>query len=177
MGDPLIILLEIVKLTLPAMVVFAAAYSILKSYLNKQYQMKQLETKSSVRQTTLPLKFQAYERLSLLCERINPGNLILRIKSPGMTVEDLHIALLVAIQQEFDHNISQQVYISDNLWSIIKYTRQHLVNTITTCAAELRQDEDSKKLSDLLLEQYDQIEEKPLDTAQIAIRREAALLM
>lgn len=177
MNDPTTILLEIVKLTLPAIIVFATAYNILKSYLNKQYQMKLLETKNSLKSTSLPLKLQAYERLSLLCERIIPGNLLLRIKSPGMTVEDLHMALLVAVQQEFDHNISQQVYVSDNLWSIIKQARQHTINLISACAAELNQSDNCSKLSELLLEEYDNMGEKPLDTAQKAIRREAGLLL
>ncbi len=175
--DPLSILLTIVKLTLPAAVVFATAYTILKNFLDKQYQMKLLEVKNDNRKTTIPLKFQAYERLALLCERISPGNLILRIKSPGMTVEDFHMALLIAIQQEFDHNISQQVYVSDNLWNIIKYTRQHLINTITACAAELDKREPAEKLSELLMENFDEMEEKPLETAQKAIRREASVLM
>ncbi len=175
--DPLSILLTIVKLTLPAAVVFATAYTILKNFLDKQYQMKLLEVKNDNRKTTIPLKFQAYERLALLCERISPGNLILRIKSPGMTVEDFHMALLIAIQQEFDHNISQQVYVSDNLWNIIKYTRQHLITTITACAAELDKREPADKLSEMLMENFDEMEEKPLETAQKAIRREASVLM
>ena len=172
-----VILLEIVKILIPAILVFVTAYSILKTYLGKQYQMKLLETKNSLKKTTIPLKLQAYERLSLLCERISPQNLILRLKTPGMKTEDLHMAMLIAIQQEFDHNISQQVYVSDNLWSIIKYARQHTVNTISAIATDIESGEVASVLADKLLDHLDQSEEKPLDTAQRAIRREASLLL
>lgn len=172
-----LILLEIVKILIPAMIVFVTAYSILKTYLGKQYQMKLLETKNSLKKTTIPLKLQAYERLSLLCERISPPNLVLRLKTPGMNTEDLHMAMLIAIQQEFDHNISQQVYVSDHLWSIIKHARQHLINNISSMAAEVDTKDPASDFADKLLDYYDQTEEKPLDTAQRAIRREASLLL
>jgi len=172
-----IVLLEIVKILIPAIIVFVTAYTILKTYLGKQYQMKLLETKNSVKKTTIPLKLQAYERLSLLCERISPPNLILRLKSPGMNTDDFHMAMLIAVQQEFDHNISQQVYVSDNLWSIIKYARQHVVNTISAIAAEVEQGSSASVFADKLLDYYDQADENPLDTAQKAIRREASLLL
>lgn len=175
--DPLLILLEIVKLVIPAAIVFATAYTILKTYLGKQYQLKLLETKAAIKQTTIPMKFQAYERLSLLCERISPPNLVLRIKAPGMTVDDLHMALLVAIQQEFDHNISQQVYVSDNLWKIIKHSRQNLINSISSAASGLNQSDKGQFLADKILDEYDESGDKTLDTAQMAIRREAALLL
>nr|MBS0037301.1 hypothetical protein [Saprospiraceae bacterium] len=177
MTDPTILLLEIVKLVIPAAIVFATAYTILKTYLGKQYQLKLLETKNEVQKTTVPLKLQAYERLTLLCERISLPNLILRIKSPGMSAEDLHMALLIAVQQEFDHNISQQVYVSDNLWSIIKQARQHLINTISATSTEINKDDPGSALADKLLTTYDESQEKPLETAQKAIRREASLLL
>ncbi len=177
MATPTVIILEIVKLVIPAAIVFATAYTILKTYLGKQYQMKLLETKNEVQKTTVPLKLQAYERLTLLCERISIPNLILRIKSPGMSADDLHMAMLIAIQQEFDHNISQQVYISDNLWSIIKQARQHVVNSISAASVEVNKDGAGSELADKLLSFYDQSEERPLETAQRAIRREASLLL
>ncbi len=172
-----VILLEIVKILIPAILVFVTAYTILKTYLGKQYQMKLLETKNSVKKTTIPLKLQAYERLSLLCERISPPNLVLRLKTPGMKTEDLHMAMLIAIQQEFDHNISQQVYVSDSLWAIIKYARQHVVNSISAIAAEEEQGTVASVFADKLIDFYDDAGANPLDTAQKAIRREASLLL
>ncbi|TVQ47271.1 MAG: hypothetical protein EA362_06630 [Saprospirales bacterium] len=172
-----VILLEIVKILIPAIIVFVTAYTILKTYLGKQYQMKLLETKESVRKTTIPLKLQAYERLSLLCERISPPNLILRLKTPGMKSEDLHMAILIAVQQEFDHNISQQVYVSDNLWSIIKYARQHVINSVSVVISDLEQGAPASVFADRLIDFYDESIENPLDTAQKAIRREASLLL
>ena len=107
--------LEIVKITVPALIVFLTVYFVMKTYLDKQYQIQLLQFKKDQKNTTTPLKLQAYERLSLFCERISIPNLVLRMKTKGASSAALRVSLLMAVQQEFEHNISQQIYISDQL--------------------------------------------------------------
>ena len=68
---------------------------------------------------TLPSNFKAYERLILLCERINIADLILRLKAPGTSAVELKSALLLAVQQEFEHNLTQQLYVTEELWQVL----------------------------------------------------------
>ncbi|HMW75898.1 MAG TPA: hypothetical protein PKD40_09585, partial [Saprospiraceae bacterium] len=72
-----------------------------------------MELKQNANAVTLPLKLQAYERLSLFCERISIPSLILRLNQPGMNTQALRYAMLISIQKEFEHNITQQMYISE----------------------------------------------------------------
>ncbi|MBK8558234.1 MAG: hypothetical protein IPL65_22000 [Lewinellaceae bacterium] len=72
---------------------------------------------------TLPVRLQAYERITLLCERVEITNALLRIRMTGMSMSDLRGALMLAISQEFDHNTSQQLYVSETLWQIISWPK------------------------------------------------------
>ena len=110
--------LEILKYTIPGMVVFATAYYLLKLYLDDRLRYEMSKQRGESMKITLPLRLQAYERLTLLCDRVSVPNTLLRIRMPGMTVGDLRGGLMLAISQEFDHNTSQQLYVSDTLWQI-----------------------------------------------------------
>ena len=120
MANVVNVLLEIIKITVPALIVFFTVHHLLKTYLEKQYQLKVLEHKQSNKGTTTPMRLQAYERLSLFCERISIPSMLLRLKEGTQTVTELRFKLLMAMQQEFEYNITQQVYVSDQLWQILK---------------------------------------------------------
>ncbi len=170
-------ILEIIKLSIPALIVFFTVYYLLKNYLDKQYQLRLLDLREEAREHSIPLKFQAYERLSLLCERIAIPNLILRIRAKGMDADTLRNAMLVAIQQEFDHNISQQVYVSHNLWRIIKLARQEMQHIIQTSITEVPTEGPSDDYVDIMIRKFNNLETNPVDKAQVAIKKEASYLM
>ncbi len=168
------VLLEIVKLAVPAVIVFFTAYYVLKTYMESQYQLKVAEIRKSQAQTTLPLKLQAYERLSMLCERIAIPSLLLRVRKEGMTAAELRISLLLAIQQEYEHNVTQQVYVSEQLWEIIKYARDEAVNFVTLVAERIEPRADGKELAAALFNLLNQRESTAVEKALIAIKKEAA---
>ena len=73
---------------------------------------KEIREKTVVSPETLKLRLQAYERLTLLAERISLQNLLSRIPNAGLTSRQMQSSLIEAIRQEYDYNISQQVYVS-----------------------------------------------------------------
>ena len=76
----------------------------------------------------LPIKLQAYERLLLFCERINPVKMLVRIQ-PISDNTNAYLQLLIAnIEQEFEHNLVQQIYISDDTWTAIIATKRAIIN-------------------------------------------------
>lgn len=169
-------LLEILKLTIPGVLVFVAAYYILKTYMENQQKIEQLKIRSDQLKTTVPLKLQAYERLSMLCERIAIPNLLLRVNREGMSAAELRITLLLAIQQEYEHNITQQVYVSQQLWEIIKLTRDEAVEFVTIVAEKLGNKADGNQLAQALIHLLNQRESTAGEKALIAIKKEAAIL-
>ncbi len=170
-------ILEILKYTIPGLLVFLTAYFMLKTYLDKQLQLKQVEMQRANKKNSLPLKLQAYERLSLLCERSSIPNLVLRLKTKEGTVASLRMAMLIALQQEFEHNITQQIYVSEQLWEILQLARNETVSIIEAVAEQLDPQAPSEELARRLLAFAEQAEKQPMQTALLAIKKEAAILL
>jgi hypothetical protein len=160
------------------LVVFAVAayliYSLTKQYFNNQHQARLIDLQQQRAQPTLPLRLQACERLILLCDRISIPNLISRLRTEGASVNDLRLAMLIAIQQEFEHNITQQLYVSENLWNIIILSRNNTADIVNMVAQKLDAQADSSLLINDL---FQFLGEQPSDSiakAQAAIRQEVA---
>ena len=171
------VVLEIIKITVPALIVYFTVVHLLKTYLDKQLQLKQLELKQKQQGTTTPMRLQAYERLSLFCERIAIPNLVLRLREEDQTVAQLQMKLLLTIQQEFEYNITQQVYVSEQLWQIIKISRDDTVTIINGIAERLDPKAPSANLISGLLSYEESQPFSPLDKALQAIKKEAAILL
>ena len=164
---------EVLMATVPALIVALTAYFTLKQLLQRQERQQRLELSKSRQETTLPLRLQALERLSLFCERISLQNLLLRTSPANRTAAEFRAALLTSIQQEYEHNITQQVYVSQNLWEIIKAGRDDLSEMITLATDA---GGDGQAVARRLLAMAAERGADPLQTAQAAIRREASSL-
>lgn len=177
MSTFLSVVLEIIKTTVPALIVFLTVYYVMKHYLANQYNLKVLDYKQNQQKTTIPLRLQAYERLSLFCERISIPSLVLRLRTENMTASDLRLAMMISVQKEFEHNITQQVYVSDQLWQIVKIARDDVVNVLNMVYSEMNPEDDARAFSRAMFEYLQQREQLPLDTALVAVKKEASLLM
>lgn len=168
--------LEILKLTIPGLIVFATAYYILKQYLDNQRALKQMEIKQNQQGTTTPLRLQAYERLSLFCERINLPSLMLRVRQNDMSAGQFKSLLFLNIQQEYEYNITQQVYISDQLWEIVKIARDDSVSTIGLAAEMVNNDADSMELAQAIISILEKRGVTAIDMSLQAIKKEVGIL-
>ena len=167
---------EILKYTIPSLVVFATAYFLLKLYLDDRLRYEKAVQRGESLKTTLPLRLQAYERLTLLCDRAGIPSTLLRVRMPGMTVADLRGSLMLTISQEFDHNTSQQLYVSETLWQIITLAKNETLAFVSQTAADLPHDSDAGQLVTSLLQAVDDMPVTPLQRAIVAIRTEAGQL-
>lgn len=169
--------MELLKYTIPGLVVFTTAYFLLKLYLDDRLRQELASQRSESLKITLPLRLQAYERLILLCDRVAIQNTLLRIRMPGMKTGELRGALMLSISQEFDHNTSQQLYVSDTLWKIITLAKNETLGIVSETAPELDPQSDSARLVEAL---FAVLEEKgqttTLQKAIVAVRTEAGQL-
>jgi hypothetical protein len=113
-------ILEIAKYILPSIVVLLATYLIVDKFLVKEIEKKQLSIFQQNSSVTLQMRLQAYERLAIFIERLHATSLISRYYTQGATVQDLQIAMVQGIRAEFEHNISQQLYVSSEVWQTVK---------------------------------------------------------
>ena len=108
----------------------------------------------------------------MLCERISVDHLAYRLGHPDMSTNDLKNAMLIAIQQEYEHNVSQQVYISENLWKIIHLAKEQMQAVISNAEGDT-----NAALIENAKKHFQESKADPIGYAKNAIRSEAQLLM
>jgi len=162
---------------LPALIVLFACFLLLKQFLKNREQLELIAIQRNNSSKVLPLKLQAYERLTLLFERIYIPSLISRIKTKRMSSGDLQSALMIAIQQEFEHNVTQQLYVSDKLWEIVRLAKQEVFNQLDHVMVSVAFTEDADAYSNALIEHFSKRDFDPTQKALFAIRQEAKTLL
>ncbi|MDQ1089428.1 MULTISPECIES: hypothetical protein [unclassified Siphonobacter] len=128
---------DLIKVALPAGFVLYAFYLTIKAFLNKQLIEQQQNAQGEALKQVLPLRLQAYERLTLLLERISPNSLLIRNAGQAITAVELQQLLLAEIRQEFQHNVAQQIYISHENWERLRLTVQEVTSLINRSASEV----------------------------------------
>ncbi|HRI29274.1 MAG TPA: hypothetical protein PK239_12960 [Chitinophagales bacterium] len=154
-------ILELLKFSIPAIIVLVTAWLLLSNMLDNTLQAKQLEVaarrmelNSKRAQDLLPVRFQAYERLALLLERMHPQALIMRVRDESMTAPEMQMALITTIRAEFEHNITQQIYVSTEVWAMIRAATEEMISIINQLAAKLPTEASGNDLSLSLLRYF-----------------------
>jgi hypothetical protein len=104
------VILEFGKILLPAALVLYAMYLTMKSVVARELVKANAEYKAKSSEHILPNRLQAFERMCLFLERLSPGNLVLRLNTVSMTARELQHLMIAEIREEFNHNLSQQIY-------------------------------------------------------------------
>ena len=135
-----------------SVIVFLTAYFLLKRFLEDAQKQKLLELKFKSKELITPIRLQAYERLAMYLERINPNSLIMRMNNSSLTVSLYQTLLVNTIRNEFEHNLSQQVYVSHQVWESLKMAKEETIRIINLSAARLSPMAPSIELSSKILE-------------------------
>lgn len=164
-------IIEFGKLLIPAAIVLYAMYLVVKSFLDKELQKKHLEVRGKSIETVLPNRLHAYERVCLFLERISPNNLIVRLNNGKYTAGEFQQILLNEIREEYNHNVSQQVYMSDEVWEKVKSAKEDLIVMINESTANLPAEATNIELARKLFERA--IEKEDLiQVALLAVKNE-----
>ncbi len=142
----------VITVVLVAAGVFAIAYFLLKEFFQNEQSKRHYSTFEEKISISLPIKMQAYERIVLLLERMSPTNLVMRTHKQGLNAAQFHQILIQTIREEFDHNLSQQLYISDKAWEMVSNAKEEMIRQINTSAGLLDDKATSTDLSKKLLE-------------------------
>ena len=161
----------------PAVLVFVAMFMLLKKFLDRDYHNHLVEAKRSMQKESLPLKLQAFERLVLFLERISPNSLLLRTHRAGVSATQLHSDLLATIRAEFEHNLSQQIYISSPAWEIVQNSKEDTLRMINNAYSQVGQHANGMQLSSEIFEQMMKEESIPTQKAIDFLKTEAKQLL
>ncbi len=167
-------IIELVKYVVPALIVLAASYVVMKSFMDNEITKTRLDFKLNNSKLITPVRLQAYERLVLFLERISPETILVRIYQPGMTTKDLHLQLLTTIRTEYEHNLAQQLYVSEEAWESVKNAKESVLRLVNTAASSKRAYAGPQEFSKIILEAYNAIETNPTSQAIELLKSEIA---
>jgi hypothetical protein len=171
------IISDILKITIPALIVFFTAWVLLRNMIKDDQERRRQEIILQGARTVTPIKLQAYERIVLFLERISLESLLVRVSTPDMTVAQLQSALLTTIRSEFEHNLSQQIYMSPQAWEIVKNARSNTIKMINGESEKIKSDAPGLELSKQLLEKVMELEKEPTRAAIDYIKGEVGRMI
>lgn len=122
-------ILEILAYTLPAVITGAVAYYFFDKHVAYENKRRQYLLKKEHLKLSTPIKLQAYERMLLFLERMSPDNLLLREKPLQQDKHTYAQRLIAVIEQEFEHNLTQQLYMTNTCWSMIKSAKNATIQS------------------------------------------------
>jgi hypothetical protein len=125
---------EILAYTIPSLITGGVAYYLFDAHFKDQQNTRRWLLQKDNQVATLPLRLQAYERMTLFMERINPSQLMVRITPISEDKNEYQNFVIAQIEQEYEHNLSQQIYISEKCWSIIVTAKNATIQMIRLAA-------------------------------------------
>ncbi len=144
--------LGVLQTLIPAGLVLGAVYVVLRNFFANEEQKRYFDLKVNNQKISLPIRLQAYERLTLLLERLSINNIIGRVRRPGMSAADLQASLVNEIRAEFDHNLSQQIYVSHETWQMVVNAKEAMTRQILVSFSALPAGATGVELSKALFE-------------------------
>ena len=123
-------IVELLMYTVPSLITGGVAYFLFTSHFKEQQNSRKWILKRENQKHSLPLRLQAYERLALFLERINPTKLLIRVGPLTDNKVDYQNLLIQHIEQEFEHNLAQQIYITDDSWTMLLTAKNTIIQNI-----------------------------------------------
>lgn len=163
---------DLLKLIVPAALVLYGMYLTVKLLLEREADRHKNETKTEYVKTVIPIRLQAYERMVLFLERISPNNLLVRLSGNATTVLEFQQLLLQDIRDEYNHNLSQQIYMSDAAWEHIQTAMNEVVTLINQASGNTSPDAQPIELAKRLFEHIIQQDKQPTAAALKFVKAE-----
>jgi hypothetical protein len=145
---------------------------LLRVYLNRPKQSSGNQMIMEEQKIILPLRLQAYERIVLFLERITPNNLIMRLNRPEMNAMQFQSLLIRTIREEFEYNLSQQLYISSKAWELVKNAKEETISMINQASSKVNETANSADLIRILFEEFLGKDNLPVDQALDEVKKE-----
>jgi hypothetical protein len=164
--------LQIVFSVVPAVIVGLVAYYFFKMHTDNEEGRRRYIIHKESQKAALPLRLQAYERLALFLERIDPGKLLIRITPQSSNKHDYEDYVIGQIEQEYEHNLTQQIYVSSECWNIITTAKNATIQTIRKTNMSDRVDSANKFREVMLTDLFEK--QSPSSIALAHLKNEVA---
>lgn len=152
---------ETIQYMLPALLVLLATWLVMWKLLREEHLKRDHELKRNTQKEITPIRLRGYERLALLLERTTPEAMLRDLDVQTLNAQQISTLLVQRVRQEYDHNLSQQIYVSDAAWDAIIEAREQMVMFLSTTARQFPADADGLQVAQLMLTAYAQNGETP----------------
>jgi hypothetical protein len=115
---------------------------------------------------------EAYQRAALLMERIHPGSLVMRLHNAGLPAKKLQTDLLQAIREEYDHNVSQQMFVSPQAWDMVRNSKEETIKIINLAGSQMDATALSTDLAAKIFEVVAEVGKLPTEITVEYLRKE-----
>jgi hypothetical protein len=166
------IALQILIAIVPSFAIFAVAYFMMKGFIDGETRRRQIELKQSTKELITPVRLQAYERIVLFLERISPNSVVMRVFKPGMSAKLLQAELIKTIRSEYEHNMSQQIYMSNQAWELVKTAKEETIKLINLASTHLTDTAEGIEMANTIIAMAGQIKKLPTQVAIEALKIE-----
>lgn len=163
---------DVLILSIPLAGILVATYLMLQHFQNKSAFEREKEIDIQKTKTFFPLQIQAYERVILFLERIDPNNMIIRTHKNGMNAITLHRELLKIVREEYTHNMSQQIYIHPKSWKTVLNAKDETIQILNVAVNNLSADSSGLDLSAKIFESIASKKNSPTENARNSIVKE-----
>jgi|TARA_B110000881_G_C18514501_1_gene484118 hypothetical protein len=163
---------DVLILSIPLAGILIATYLMLQHFHDKSINENEKEIDIQKTKTFFPLKIQAYERVILFLERIDPNNMIIRTHKNGMNALTLHRELLKIVRDEYTHNMSQQVYIDPKSWKIVLNAKDETIQILNVALNNMSTESSGLDLSAKIFESIASKKISPTENARNSIVKE-----
>ena len=123
-------IIELLAYTIPSVITGGVAYYLFQAHFTDQQNTRKWLVQKESNKEALPLRLQAYERMTLYMERISPAKLLTRLTPFSDDKFDYENYVIAQIEQEFEHNLTQQIYMSASCWTIITTSKNAIIQLI-----------------------------------------------
>ena len=164
-------------IVLPALLVFFTAQYMMKQHITNSVQLVKTEILKTNLNTFTPLKLQAYERIALFLERTSIPALIQNYAHAGQTARGFAAAASHALKEEYSYNVSQQIYVSSQMWTLVKAIKEQHLQLLQNITASLPAEATAADLSQKLIEFLQSMDVQPQDRGMEFMKNEIALTL
>jgi hypothetical protein len=162
---------EIFKIILPAGIVFLTTYFLVKNFLDHENRKRVVDLKLANQALITPIRLQAYERVVLFLERINPNSMVMRLSKTG-SAANFQGELLKTIRSEFEHNLSQQIYVTSKSWEAVVNAKEETIKIINLAAGKVNGDAAAMDLAQAVVAVCSQLTDLPAKPVIELIKKE-----
>lgn len=173
--------IQILLLVLPSLIILIVSYLILrnstetmKNFFHEEIKQRREEMKVANNNLVAPMRVQAYERMILFLERISPDNMVLRLHQPDMNSRTLHGELIRTLRSEYEHNLSQQLYLSIDAWKMVTTAKEETAKLINITADSIPVTSTGLEFGQAIINNASKLKQLPTEVATEYLKAEFA---